>query len=62
MSARKDYMLVAIKGLDTAIAELDARAAALAEQANVKLMQRDAIVATLTPEQKAKLAATGATG
>ena len=58
MSARKDYTLVAIKGLDAAITDLTLRALALQEQANLKLVQRDAIVATLTPEQKAKLGST----
>ncbi len=59
MSTRKDYMLVAVKELDKAIADLEQRADALKAQAAVKQMQADAIVMTLTPEQLAKLKPTG---
>ena len=56
MSARKDYTLVALAALQKDIRELEDKQDALAEQIAVKQMQHDAIVATLTPEQRAKLA------
>ena len=55
MSTRKDYMLVAVKELDKAIGDLLSREDELSHQRAVKEMQRDAIIMTLTAEQREKL-------